>query len=133
MDQKHKQMQYGMEGFYLLLFLMLAEIVLESVWNSFAGIPSALRMCFLLIIGIGYFVVRCLAAKISISKSYGFDVIWGGVFALTGVVRIIGMLFSSNEVHTEMRELLLIFWLVYTLVFLLVSTVGFIRFLGQRK
>lgn len=131
--QKEKHRQYGMEGFCILLFLMLGEMLLETFWEAFGTVPSTVRILFLMLIGISYFLLRCLFGRVPVSKSYGFDGILGGAFALTGVYRVSNSLLHPEQMRPEMQPLLLVFWIVFTLVFLFVAMVGLIRFLRQRK
>lgn len=130
---KQKKYQYGNQAFWIVCFLLLFEALLETFSESFAAVPGPARAVLLVLLGVFYFVLRCVTGGMPISRSYGLDVLWGGLMTLSGLIRIAENLLFPAKIASDMRIINLVISLIYTLPFAVVAAAGLVRFLRQRK
>ncbi len=130
---KEKKYRYGYQAFWIVCFLLLFEALLETFSEPFAAVPGPARAVLLVLLGLFYFILRCVTSGMPISRSYGFDALWGGLMMLSGLVRIAGNLLFPAQIASDMRIINLVISLIYTLPFAVVAAAGLVRFLRQRK
>ena len=78
---RERRWRYGMEGF-------LAELLLGSVWEAFAAVEESCRTAFIILAGIGYFLLRCAPGGVSAGNTKAFSLIFSGAAAAAAAWRL---------------------------------------------
>ena len=85
---RERRWRYGMEGFLAVLGLLLAELLLGSVWEAFAAVEESCRSAFIILAGIGYFLLRCALGGVSAGNTKAFSLIFSGAAAAAAAWRL---------------------------------------------
>ena len=76
---RERRWRYGMEGFLA---------VLGSVWEAFAAVEESCRTAFIILAGIGYFLLRCALGGVSAGNTKAFSLIFSGAAAAAAAWRL---------------------------------------------
>lgn len=76
---RERRWRYGMEGFLA---------VLGSVWEAFAAVEESCRTAFIILAGIGYFLLRCAPGGVSAGNTKAFSLIFSGAAAAAAAWRL---------------------------------------------
>lgn len=76
---RERRWRYGMEGFLA---------VLGSVWEAFAAVEESCRTAFIILAGIGYFLLRCALGGVNAGNTKAFSLIFSGAAAAAAAWRL---------------------------------------------